>query len=316
MKLKLIHLLTICAVCSDALPSTTVSLLVGYMNFQNVNHNACQIDGINVANQIAVGKNLFTKNLCGQQVTVKVGETEVQGTVIDALDTGNRVMLSPNLFEQVSTLDTGIVQGVLVLPTLDSQTPETLDSDCFSSPQSNPVSDVDKKQMGILPDIQDQAPMDINDGYQHVLYQSNPNDSNDITFYFSSDGTGGKCGPANNIQSFPESNGYSACEPNSGYQTLRQRNNDNIVAIPVSLMDKTKYCGKRVIVTINGRERDDLDLVVWDSCFQCSEPGNGGLDFSSNMFAELVGVERCSEGRIKGEMSWRIVDEQIMEWHQ
>jgi len=293
------------------------------MNFQNVDHNACQIDGANVPNQISVGSNIFKHTLCGQQVTVKVGNLEVQGTVIDALDTANRVMLSPNLFEQLSTLDTGIVQGVLVLPNDVASTPFLQPSKTtvvppflsyMSALHKTSVSDFAK--VGVLPTIQEQAPLDINDGYQHVLYQSNPADSNDITFYFSSDGTGGKCGPANNIQFFPESNGYTSCEPNSGYQTLRQRNNDNIVAIPISLMDKAKYCGKRVIVTINGQERDDLPLVVWDSCSACGEPGNGGLDFSSNTFAELVGVERCSEGRIKGEMSWRIVDEQIMDWHQ
>lgn len=86
------------------------------MNFQNVDHNACQIDGANVPNQIALPSTIFTNNLCGQQVTVKVGNSEVQGTVIDALETAKRVMLSPNLFEQFSPLDTGIVQGFLVLP--------------------------------------------------------------------------------------------------------------------------------------------------------------------------------------------------------
>lgn len=312
VNLKSLLLLSTCVIWSNALPPT-VPLLIGYMNFQNVDHNACQIDGANVPNQIALSKNIFTNNLCGQQVTVKVGNYEVQGTVIDALDTANRVMLSPNLFEQFSPLDTGIVQGFLVLPS-----PPSLSSLSVSTSVSTSISDfgdVEKKRIGTVPVIQDQAPMDINDGYQHVLYQSNPADSNDISFYFSSDGTGGKCGPANNINFFPESNAFSSCEPNSGYQTLRQRNNDNIVAIPISLMDKAKYCGKRVIVTINGQERDDLPLVVWDNCLECGRAGNGGLDFSSNMFAELVGVERCAEGRIKNELSWRIVDEQIMDWY-
>jgi len=284
-----------------------------------------QIDGINVADQIAVGSDLFTKNLCGQQVTVKVGETEVQGTVIDALDTANRVMLSPNLFEQVSTLDTGIVQGVLVLPTLDSQ---TLDSQSFSSSPSFPVSsvsvttsattsDVDKKQMGILPIIQDQAPLDINDGYQHVLYQSNPTDSNDISFYYDVNGAG-TCGPANGISSYPETTSYAMCEPNAGYQTLKERNTNNIVAIPVSLLSRNKaaFCGKRVIATVNGIERADLKLAIWDGCVANDAPGNGGLDVSSTTFADLVGSERCAEGRIKNELSWRIVDEQLIHWHQ
>ena len=70
------------------------------------------------------------------------------------------------------------------------------------------------------------------------------------------------------------------------------------------------YCGKRVVVTINGRRRDDLDLRIWDGCEACN--ANNGLDFSSSMFATLFGENRCAEGRIKGQMSWEIVDVQAM----
>jgi hypothetical protein len=327
------------------LSNNIINTDIGYMNLQNVDHNACQINGANVPNQIALGSDVFTRNLCGQLVTVKVGDSEVQGMVIDALDAANRVMVSPNLFEQFSTLDTGIVQGSVILPPgsqvtqnnvasfllpsnatvlSPSLSPVSISYDQSSSLPEKSISDLqgtlEGKQIGNVPIMQAptvQAPMDINDGYQHVLYQSNPADSNDMSFYYDLNGAG-TCGPANGISSYIESNGYAMCEPNAGYQTLRERNTNNIVAIPVSLLSQNKaaYCGKRIIATVNGVERKDLNLVVWDGCVANDANGNGGLDLSSTMFAELVGAERCGEGRIQNELSWKIIDEQLIDWHE
>jgi hypothetical protein len=315
-----ILLYSLFAFSSQALPY--LPILVGYMNLQSTTQNACQIDGSHVENQLALGSNFFHPNLCGQQVSVVVGSTTMSGTVIDALESSNRVMVSSNMFEEVASLDTGIVQGTLLLS--DAQQPE--------EPQIEKVNDdgheagistVDQKQkqMNVIDSSlkigQPQYPIDISDNYRHVLYQSNPHDTNDISFYYDINGAG-PCGAINGILNYPETNGYAQCEPNAGYQTLKQRNTNNIVAIPVSLLTQNKaaFCGKRIIASVNGVERTDLKLVVWDGCVANDASGNGGLDVSSSIFAELVGIERCGEGRIKNELTWRIVDEQVIDWHE
>jgi len=143
----------------------------------------------------------------------------------------------------------------------------------------------------------------------HVLYQGR----GDATFYYDITGVG-PCGPANGIRSpFPENQGYAMCEwtsPNP--KRLIQYGTNNIVAIPNQLLRPNirKFCGKRVIVSVNGKERSDLRLVVWDGCEACN--GNGGLDFSSTIFAKLFGQNRCAAGRIKGEITYKIVDEQVI----
>ena len=142
-----------------------------------------------------------------------------------------------------------------------------------------------------------------------ILYQG----GGDSTFYYDITGVG-PCGPPNGIYTpFPENEGYAMCEwYNPNPKRLIEYGTNNIVAIPNGILRDNirNYCGKRVIVTIDGVERSDIPLVVWDGCEACNE--NGGLDFSSTMFAELFGENRCVEGRIRGEMTFRIVDEQII----
>jgi hypothetical protein len=315
-------LFSLFVISSQALPY--LPILVGYMNLQSTTHNACQIDGSHVENQLALGSNIFDPTLCGQQVSVVIGGTTMNGVVIDALDSSNRIMVSPNMFERVASLDTGIVQGSLLLPDRQNVASYSEPSNATTSLSSMTqlyalsASPFEKeKQVGTIPTAQDQTPLDISDGYQHILYQSNPADSNDITFYYDINGAG-PCGPVNGIASFSETNGYAACEPSAGYQTLKERNTNNIVAIPVSLLSQNKasFCGKRVVATVNGVERNDLNLVIWDSCVANDARGNGGLDVSSTIFADLVGTDRCGEGRIKNELSWRIVDDQLIDWHE
>ena len=137
----------------------------------------------------------------------------------------------------------------------------------------------------------------------------------DATFYYDING-GGTCGPANGISSYPETGGYCMCEWNNpSPKTLGSYNTNNIVAIPNQLLrnNLSKYCGKKVVVTIDGKERDDLNLFVWDGCEACN--ANDGLDFSSTTFGDLFGANRCPAGRIKGELSWKIVDEQVQPYN-
>ena len=133
----------------------------------------------------------------------------------------------------------------------------------------------------------------------------------DATFYYDING-GGTCGPANGISSYPETEGFSMCEWNNPTpRTLGSYNTNNIVALPNQILNGnlSKYCGKKVVVTIDGKERDDLNLYIWDGCEACN--ANNGLDFSSTIFGDLFGEGRCGEGRIEGELSWKIVDEQV-----
>ena len=137
----------------------------------------------------------------------------------------------------------------------------------------------------------------------------------DATFYYDIHG-GGTCGPANGISSYPETSGYAMCEwYNPNPKELKSYNTNNIVAMPNHLLNGNldKFCGKKVVVTIDGHERDDLNLVIWDGCEACN--ANDGLDFSSSIFGNLFGAKRCGEGRIKGELKWKIVDHQVMPFH-
>lgn len=339
-------------------------ILVGYMYQQNMANNACQIDGANIQAQIALGSNVFNHALCGQTVQVVVGSITVQGVVIDALDSSNRLMVSPDLFTQFAPLDTGIVQGSLILPNNNDnndnhdnndvnspipQAHETLSyfsnspSSSYSfttdpsappstpfSPTLLPISDNTISPLlpivtltntnGIIGSIEEnplREVNDINENYQHVLYSSNPSDSNDATFYYDASGGPGKCGAVNGIHSFLESNGVTYCEKNEGYKTIFERGTDNMVAMPYNILssgqNKALLCGKRIIVHIDGKKRDDLKLFLGDACAACSD--NGGLDFSSNMFAELFGEDECSKGRISNRMTYEILDENVVDWY-
>lgn len=88
------------------------------------------------------------------------------------------------------------------------------------------------------------------------------------TLYYDING-GGTCGPANGWSSFPESNGYTMCEPWTGPKTISQRGSNRIVALPVSMMSGNleKYCGKEVIAKYNGKTISGL--IAWDGCAAC-----------------------------------------------
>ena len=82
--------------------------------------------------------------------------------------------------------------------------------------------------------------------------------------------------------------------------------------------DPSKYCGKKVVVSVNGQQ-SDLRLFIGDGCQRC---GNGsstrntwnaegapGLDFSYSVLDQLSGGSSCRDGHIS--ISWEIVDETI-----
>jgi len=146
--------------------------------------------------------------------------------------------------------------------------------------------------------------------------QSKPSNKNDATFYFDAAGGPGVCGPVNGITKFAESDAPAKCEPAlpSAAKPLKVRGN-NVVAFNADILagGMSKYCGKKVVVSYGGKEFTDLDLFIWDGCAECAKPGNDGLDFSSDVFADIIGKENCAKGRVPG-LSWKILDEQVVPW--
>ncbi|OJJ50143.1 hypothetical protein ASPZODRAFT_128763 [Penicilliopsis zonata CBS 506.65] len=81
------------------------------------------------------------------------------------------------------------------------------------------------------------------------------------------------------------------------------------------------YCGKRVVVTING-VKSDLPLFIGDGCERCAEgsadsdtwnaEGAPGLDFSYTVLNELSGGEACDDGHVS--IEWEILDETLYEF--
>lgn len=135
----------------------------------------------------------------------------------------------------------------------------------------------------------------------------------DAGYYYDING-GGTCGPVIGINSFPMTNHRPMCEGYNSHRTLRDYETNNIVAIPGRLFKHYKgaLCGKRVIVSVNGKERTDLNLVVWDGYL---DNGDSGLRFSSTIYAELFGKNKCAKRIISGELSWRIVDDEIIRYN-
>jgi len=148
---------------------------------------------------------------------------------------------------------------------------------------------------------------------KNVLLASVAGQAIDATFYYDMNGPG-TCGASQGIKDFGIEGGYTFCEPSdvSKAKTLKQRGTNNIVAMPSSILaaNPSKYCGKKVVVTWEGKKRDDLPLFIWDGCEKCNE--NDGLDFSSTVFGDIAGTANCGAGRIPNKMTWEIVDETLL----
>lgn len=116
--------------------------------------------------------------------------------------------------------------------------------------------------------------------------------------------------------------GVVRCSPQVG-QTLDAINSNYIVAMNNTQLgeDLDKYCGKKVVVTIDGKT-SDLPLFIGDGCQRCGTgspdsttweaTGAPGLDFSYSVLNELSGGAACNDGHAA--ISWEITDETIHEF--
>ncbi|KAL7929771.1 hypothetical protein V8C35DRAFT_324903 [Trichoderma chlorosporum] len=104
--------------------------------------------------------------------------------------------------------------------------------------------------------------------------------------------------------------------------SLDQINSNNLVAMNHTQIagNLAEYCGKRVVVTVNGVQ-SDLPLFIGDGCERCgtgsktstvwNPNGAPGLDFSYSVLSEL-NSNACSTGHI--DISWEILNETLYDF--
>ena len=102
--------------------------------------------------------------------------------------------------------------------------------------------------------------------------------------------------------------------------SLNDINSNYLVAMNSTQLslDPASYCGKRVIVFINGQP-SDLPLFIGDGCQRCSAGSASnniwspqaapGLDFSFSALSYLSNGSACDSGHIS--ISWEIADETL-----
>lgn len=115
---------------------------------------------------------------------------------------------------------------------------------------------------------------------------------------------------------YPENTGIASCE--SYYEgpnqiPLRDHKSNDLIAIDNTLLQqpggRAKYCGKRVVVRYKGNVVN-RNFIVWDGCGACI---NGArLDFSREALL-YINPDACTLGLIP-DISWNVVDEQLMEF--
>lgn len=105
--------------------------------------------------------------------------------------------------------------------------------------------------------------------------------------------------------------------------SLDKMNSNYVVAMNNSQIrsDPSKYCGKKVVVTVNGK-KSDMPLFIGDGCQRCADGSAGsdtwnaqgapGLDFSYSVLNELTGGSACDDGHAA--ISWEILDETIYDF--
>ncbi|KAL4887985.1 hypothetical protein BDV59DRAFT_196836 [Aspergillus ambiguus] len=103
------------------------------------------------------------------------------------------------------------------------------------------------------------------------------------------------------------------------YISLNQIDSNYLVAMNNTQLvgNWNTYCGKRVIVSVNGQS-SSLPLFIGDGCTRCSNgpestnvwnpAGAPGLDFSYSVLNELS-ANACADGHIS--ITWEIIDEMI-----
>ncbi|KFY27681.1 hypothetical protein V493_03371 [Pseudogymnoascus sp. VKM F-4281 (FW-2241)] len=120
--------------------------------------------------------------------------------------------------------------------------------------------------------------------------------------------------------SFSAQNQGTVMCSHTGVLPLTEINSNNIVAMNNTELgaDLAQYCGKKVVVSVDG-VKSDLPLFIGDGCQRCGSgdanaktwnaQGAPGLDFSYSVLNELAGDSACNDGHI--EISWEIVDETL-----
>ncbi|KAJ9481558.1 hypothetical protein VN97_g11914 [Penicillium thymicola] len=105
--------------------------------------------------------------------------------------------------------------------------------------------------------------------------------------------------------------------------SLDQMDTNYVVAMNNTQLgtDPSMYCGKRVVVSVNGQQ-SDLQLFIGDGCQRCglgssisdiwNAEGAPGLDFSYTVLDKLSGGNACNAGHVA--ISWKILDERIYDF--
>jgi hypothetical protein len=130
----------------------------------------------------------------------------------------------------------------------------------------------------------------------------------DITGLHNSHLVGETC-PHDNFPEYVENNGIAQCESHNpkNYITMKQRNNNNIVAIDSSILSRNRagLCGKAVNIWFEG-QKIDRPFVVWDGCKACF--GGVKIDFSLEALVD-IDSDTCHLGMVPG-IRWEVTDEQ------
>ncbi|KAL7940649.1 hypothetical protein V8C42DRAFT_336962 [Trichoderma barbatum] len=112
--------------------------------------------------------------------------------------------------------------------------------------------------------------------------------------------------------------GFVECNQFTGL-SLNKINSNNLIAMNHTLLSKNlaKYCGKRVIVSVNGKA-SSTPFFIGDGCERCgtgsatngqwNPNGAPGLDFSFTQLSAL-NSNACFAGHI--DLSWQILDETL-----
>ncbi|TQV96415.1 hypothetical protein V2A60_003182 [Cordyceps javanica] len=102
-------------------------------------------------------------------------------------------------------------------------------------------------------------------------------------------------------------------------KSLNDVNSNNLVAmsnLPLKTAEgRAKYCGKRVVVTVNG-VKSSIPFFIGDGCERCAHGtdsqwnanGAAGLDFSYSALSQLSPLA-CQNGHI--DIEYEIVDETL-----
>ena len=118
--------------------------------------------------------------------------------------------------------------------------------------------------------------------------------------------------------------GYPSCAsyiPGPNQLTMTQLNSSNVIAIgqlasTPSQATRMAYCGKQVIVTVNGVQvaaPDGGNFFVWDGCEACATNYNfNNIDFSLPGLGAVAGSDAsaCQQGKVPN-VSFQVTNVQV-----